>query len=133
MSIYGLNLNEAKKLQKWALEVSVAKKFLDSIQKFPKTIKIKPGLYVNYEIDESELEDDGLDYCTPTVATIFAINNKGEKTSIATLSAYNWETYWLDANECEYHEAKDWWEDILKEYEKIMSNGGEEKDGRNKL
>lgn len=120
MSRYGLNLNEAKKLQKWALVVSGAKKFLDSIPKFPKTVKIKPGLYVNYEIDESELEDDGLDYCTPEVASVWAVDKNGKEIQLGVLRAYNWETFWLEGGyDREYHEAQDWWEEILKEYEKI--------------
>ena len=41
MSKYGLTLSEARNLQKWALEVSGAKKFLDTIPKIPKTKKNK--------------------------------------------------------------------------------------------
>jgi len=121
MSRYGLSLSDAKRLQKWALVASGAKKFLDSIPKFPKTIKIKPGLYVDYEIDESELEDDGLDYCTPEVASVWAVDKNGEETELGALRAYNWETFWLEVGyDCEVDTAEDWWEKINEEYKRLL-------------
>ena len=120
MSRYGLSLNEAKKLQKWALEVSGAKKFLDKIPGF-KYGRKKHGLYVDYEIDESELEDDGLDYCTPEVASVWIVNKNGEETKLGTLRAYNWETYWLETPEYdEVDKAENWWEIINEEYKKML-------------
>jgi hypothetical protein len=122
MSRYELSLNGAKKLQKWALEVSEAKKFLDTIPKF-KSGKKKPGLYVDYEIDESELEDDGLDYSTPEVARVLAVDKKGKETLIGTISAYNWESYWLDiGGEMQVDTAKNWWELINEEYKKMLND-----------
>ncbi len=130
MSRYEISLNYAKKLQKWALEVSGTKKYLDTIPKF-KYGKKKPGLYVDYEIDESELEDDGIDYCTPEVASVWVVNKKGEETKIGILRAYNWETYWLEINDdTEVDKAENWWELINEEYKKMLNH--EDKNGHNK-
>jgi len=116
---YGLNLSEAKNLQKFTIEMSGTKKFLDKLPKL-KAEKNKPGLYVSYEIDEEELKDDGLDYCTPEVASVFAVDNNGEETWIGTVRAYNWETYWLEVeDDCEVDKAENWWEIILQEYKKL--------------
>ena len=121
---YGLNMREAKILQKFTIEMSGTKKYLDKLLEL-KEGKSKPGLYVSYEIDESELEDDGLDYCTPVIARVFSVNEKGEKTEIATLSAYNGETYWLEINEdTQVDTAENWWELILEEYDKLKQNDG---------
>lgn len=92
MSRYGLNSSEAEDLQKWALEVSGTKKFLDKIPKFPNTKKIKPGLYVDYNIDELELEDDGIDYCTHEVASVWMVDKNGEEIKLGGVRAYNWKT-----------------------------------------
>jgi len=121
MGRYGLTLSDARNLQRWALEVSGAKKFLDTIPKIPKTKKIKPGLYVSYEIDENEL-DDGIDYAAPCIASIIAIDNDGNQVYIGLIRAYNWESYWLEVGEDEQVDtAENWWGLILKEYEGIKS------------
>lgn len=119
---YGLNMSEARNLQKWALEVSGAKRFLDTLSKLPKTKRIKLGLYVSYEIDVFDLEDDGLDYCTPTIASVLIVDQKEEMNEIGHIMTYNWETYWLYFEEdCEVDTAENWFGLIKKEYEKIMS------------
>lgn len=130
-------MSEARNLQKWALEVSGAKRFLDPLLKLPKTKKIKPGLYVSYEIDVSDLKDDGLDYCTPTIASVLIVDQKEEMKEIGYIMAYNWETYWLYFEEdCEVDTAENWFDLIKKEYEKIMSgktdfySKGENKNGK---
>ena len=82
-------MSEAKNLQKWALELSGAGKYLKTLP----VKKKKDSLYVNYDIDENELEDDGLDYCTPEVASVWAVDLNGEETKLAGVRAYNWETY----------------------------------------
>ncbi len=124
MSRYGLNMQDAKRLQKWALEISRANKFLKDLPKLPKTKKIKPGFYVDYSIEESELEDDGLDYCTPEIASILAVDSNGEVTKLGGIRAYNWETFWLEMGEdCEVDKAENWWALIKEEYEKLNTGG----------
>jgi hypothetical protein len=117
---YGLNMSEARNLQKWALEISGAKKFLDTIPKIPKTKKIKPGLYVDYYIDDEELEDDGIDYCTPEIAAVWSVDEKGEEIKLGGIRAYNWETYWLEFGyDTEVDKAENWWELIKEEYREL--------------
>ncbi len=112
-------MSEARNLQKWALNVSGAKEFLDILPKLPKNKKIKPGLYVSYEIDLSDLEDDGLDYCTPTIASVLIVDSKEKMTEIGYIMAYNWETHWLYfEGDCEVDTVENWWELIQKEYGK---------------
>lgn len=119
--IYWLTMREAKNLQRWALEISGAKKLLETLPKLPKIKKIKPGLYVSYEIDVSELEDDGPDYCTPTIASVLVVDTKSKITEIGYIMAYNWETYWLYLeDDCEVDTAKNWFELIKREYEKTI-------------
>ena len=121
MSRYGLKLSEGRNLQKWVLEVSGAKKFLDTIPKIPKTKKIKPGLYVDYYIDKSELEDDGIDYCTPQIAAVLYVDKKGEETQLGVIRAYNWETYWLEFGyNTEVDKSENWWDLIKEEYNKLL-------------
>lgn len=116
---FKISKSDAKRLQKWALEISGAKKFLDSIPTLPKTIKIKPGLYVSYDLDESEF-DDYLDWPTPAVATVLAVDKKGNEAWLGILRAYNWETYWLETPEDEQVDTtENWWKIILNDYEKI--------------
>ena len=119
MTRYGLSLSEAKKLQRWALKISGAKEILDKIPKY-KYRNNKKGLCVDYEIDEFELTDDGFDYCTPEVASILAIDEKGEEIKLGCIRAYNWETYWLEINpDREVDTAENWWKLIQKEYENL--------------
>lgn len=123
MSRYRISLQNAKRLQKWALNVSGAGKFLQDLPKLPKTKKIKSGLYVNYDIDKNEF-DDALDWPDVGIATIYGvINNKLE--FLGEIRAYNWETYWLSTNEDEQVDtAENWWEIINEEYQKLIKANG---------
>jgi|SRR3989338_3020939 len=126
MTRFKITMSDAKNMQKWALEVSEAKKFLDSLPKLPKTKKINFGLYVSYEIDENEIEDDLIDYCTPEVASIWAVDSKGEKTHLGGIRVYHWETYWLEfGDDCEVDTAENWFDLIQKEYKKMLKSTGE--------
>ena len=118
MSRYRISLQNAKRLQRWAIKSSGADKFIKSLPKLPKTKKIKPGLYVSYEIDESEL-DDGLDWPAPAIAVIYAVINN-EVNFLGEIRAYNWEAFWLSTNEDEEVDtAENWFELIKEEYEKL--------------
>lgn len=120
MSRYKISMKSARNLQRWAIEISGAKKFLKTLPKIPKTKKKKDGLYVNYEIDKDEL-DDGLDWPAPAVATIYAIINNSEPEFLGEIRAYNWETYWLSTSEYdEVDTAENWWGVINKEYQKSL-------------
>lgn len=120
---YGLNINDAKNLQKFTIEMSGTKKFLDKLPEL-KEGKNKPGLYISYEINEEELEDDGIDYCTPEIASVFAVDENGEEIRIGGVRGYNWETYWLEtAEDEEVDTAENWWEIVLEEYNKIIKKG----------
>ena len=124
MSRYKISMQNAKRLQKWALEISGANKFLKDLPKLPKTKKIKPGLYVSYEIDENDL-DDGLDWPTPNAATIYAVIKNNEPEFLGEIRAYNFETYWLSTNgDEEVDTAENWWELINKEYQKLLESNG---------
>ena len=46
---FRISKGRAIDLQEWALKESGAKKFLDSLPQFPKTGKVKLGLYADYE------------------------------------------------------------------------------------
>jgi len=120
MSRYRISLQSARSLQRWAIKISGAQDFLHTLQKLPKTKKIKPGLYVSYEIND-EL-DGGLDWPDVGIATIYAvINNKLE--FLGEIRAYNWETYWLSTNEDEQVDtAKNWWELINEEYQRLIKS-----------
>ena len=65
---------------------SGTKKFLDSLPELPRKGKIKPGLYVNCEIDESEL-DGGIDWPDVGVAVVYAMLQDGKKNG--EVRAYN--------------------------------------------
>ncbi|KCZ70717.1 hypothetical protein ANME2D_02741 [Candidatus Methanoperedens nitroreducens] len=60
MSRWRISRGQAIDLQDWALEESGTKELLSKLPELPKKGKIKPGLYVSYEIDPSEL-DGGID------------------------------------------------------------------------
>ncbi len=116
-----MSLQNAKRLQKWALEVSGAGKFLKDLPKLPNTKKIKQGLYVNYEINEDDL-DDGLDWPAPAVASIYAVVNN-EPEFLGEIMAYNFETYWLSTCESdEVDTAENWWGLINEEYQKLIKS-----------
>ena len=120
MGRYGLDAKEAKKLQEWALNASGAVKYLKAIPDLPNTKKIKPGIYVDYSIDKSELEDDGIDYCTPEIAAVYAANKNGKIAHLGGIRAYNWETYWLEIeDDGEVDTAENWRELIQEQYERL--------------
>lgn len=110
-------------LQEWALKESRAKEFLDVLPEFPQKGKIKQGLYVSYEIDENDL-DDGLDWPTPATATIYAVlEEDSEEIYLGEIRAYNFETFWLSTREDEeVDNAKNWFELIKEDYEKLVKS-----------
>jgi len=120
MSRYQISMQNAKRLQKWALKISGAYKFLENIPKLPKTKKIKPGLYVSYEIND-EL-DGGIDWPDISIATIYAVLNNNQE-FLGEIGAYNFETYWLSTLEDEQIDtAENWWELINEEYKKLLKS-----------
>lgn len=123
MSRYMMSLQNARRLQKWTLEVSGANKFIKELPKLPKTRKINNGMYVSYDIDEDDL-DDGIDWPTPVIATIYAvINNQLEE--LGGIMAYNFETYWLSTSKYEaVDNAKNWWEIINEDYKNLLKDEG---------
>src|SRR3989344_3352801 len=121
MSRYGISMQTARRLQKWTLEVSGASKFLKDLPKLPSTKKIKPGLYVSYEIDKNDL-DDGIDWPTPAAATIYAVINN-EPEFIGEIRAYQFETYWLFNNENDLVDtAENWWALINEKYQELIKS-----------
>ena len=126
MSRYKTTIYDAISMRRWVLKVSGVKNLLDGLPKLPKKKKISPGLYVCYEIDKSEIGDDLIDYCTPEVVSIWAVDSKGEKTQLAGIRAYHWETYWLEfGDDCEVDTAENWFDLIKREYEKMLKSNGE--------
>ena len=122
MSRYRISIQSARSLQRWAIKISGAQDFLHTLPKLPKTKKIKPGLYVSYEIND-EL-DGGLDWPDVGIATIYAVINN-ELEFLGEIRAYNWETYWLSTLEDEQVDtAKNWWELINEEYQRLIKSKG---------
>lgn len=122
MSRWQISKGQAIDLQEWALEESGTEKFLDSLLELPKKGKIKPGLYVSYEIDESEL-DGGIDWPDVGVAMVYAILQDGRKEYLGEVRAYNWEVIWLSTNEYdEVDDAGEWWKSIKEDYEKLKKS-----------
>lgn len=121
MGRYGLSMRRAEELQKWALETSGAEKYLKTLTVLSDEEEIKPGLYVDYSLDVAELEDDGMDYCTPQIASIWAVCPNKERIQLGYIMAYNWETYWLEiGDDCEVDTTENWWEIINDEYKKLL-------------
>ena len=122
MRRYKITKGEAVDLQEWTLIQSGTKQFLDSLRILPKKGKVKHGLYVDFVIDENEL-DGGVDWPDVSVASVYAIvNGNNEKIFLGEVRAYNWETYWLSTIKFdEVYSAKEWQEIILKDYEKIKA------------
>ena len=122
MSRWQISKGQAVDLQKWALEESGTEIFLDSLLELPKKGKIKPGLYVSYEIDESEL-DGGIDWPDVGVAMVYAILQDGKSEYLGEVRAYNWEAIWLSTNEYdEVDGAGEWWRFIKEDYEKLKKS-----------
>ena len=115
-------------MRKWVLKLTGADKLLHTLPILPKKKKIAPGLYVSYEIDKSELGDDIIDYCTPEVVSIWAVDSKREYTYLGGIRVYHWETYWLEfGDDCEVDTVENWFDLIKKEYEKMLKSNGEKK------
>ncbi|MBI4162205.1 MAG: hypothetical protein HY513_00855 [Candidatus Aenigmarchaeota archaeon] len=109
MSRWKISKGQAISLQEWALEESKTKEFLDTLTELPKEGKIKPGLYVSYEIDASEF-DGGIDWPDIGVATVYAVHKNGRKECLGEVRAYNWEAIWLSTNKYdEVDDAIEWW------------------------
>jgi len=127
MSRYKISKRKAIDLQEWTLEVSGADRFLKTLPELPKIRKIKPGLYVSYEINEDDL-DDGIDWPTPVVATVYAVlEDNEEEIYLGEIRAYNFETFWLSTREDEEVDtAKNWFELIKEDYKKLIKS---EKEG----
>ena len=122
MSRWRISKGQAVDLQEWALEESGTKKFLDYLPELPKKEKIKPGLYGNYEIDESEL-DGGIDWPDIGVATVYTILQDGKREYLGEVRAYNFEAIWLSTNEYdELDDAGVWWRCIKEDYEKLKKS-----------
>ncbi len=129
MSRYKTTIYDAISMRRWVLKLTGAREFLDTLPVLPKKKKIAPGLYVSYEIDKSEIGDDLIDYCTPEVISIWAVDLKGERTHLGGIRVYHWETYWLELREdCEVDTIGNWFDLIQKEYKKIQVRDGT-KDG----
>lgn len=120
MSRWKISKGQAISLQEWALEESRAKEFLDPLPELPKEGKIKPGLYVDYGIDEMEF-DGGLDWPDIGVVAVCAVLKNGQKKHLGEIRAYNWEAIWLSTNKCdEVDDAEEWWRCIKEDYEKLI-------------
>jgi len=125
MSRYKTTIYDAISMRRWVLKLTGASKYLDTLPELPKKKKISSGLYVSYEIDKSEIGDDLIDYCTPEVISIWAVDSKGEVVHLGGIRVYHWETYWLELGEnCEVDTFENWWELILKKYEKFKEATG---------
>jgi|SRR3989344_3531631 len=122
MSRYKISMQRAKNLQRWALKISGADKFLKDLPKLPNEKKIKSGLYVSYALDENEL-DDGLDWPAPVVANVYAVVNNSEPISLGEIRAYNWETFWLSTNIDEQVDTAENWRVLInKDYKELLKS-----------
>jgi len=119
MSRWQIDMAQAKRLQKWALEKSGTKKILNKLPKLSPKDNIKPGLYVSYEIDDSEL-DGGIDWPDIGAATVIAVLKNGQQEYVGEVRAYEFEAIWLSTNEYdEVDDAEEWWRYIKEDYEKF--------------
>ena len=115
MRNYKISKGEAIDLQKWALNISGAKKLLDSISEISN--ETKDGLCVDYTINESEL-DGGMDWPDIGVVSIYGIIRK-KKIFLGEIRAYNQETFWLSTREYdEVDNIQNWFELINEDYKK---------------
>lgn len=117
MHRYKITKGEAIDLQEWALAESGVKEFLQSLPKLPIKGKMMPGLYVDYEIDEADL-DGGIDWPDVGVASVYAVlSDNRENVHLWEVRAYNYETFWLSTSVYdEVDTAQSWKEAILKGY-----------------
>lgn len=118
-----MSKGKAIDLQEWALVQSGAKEFLDTLPKFPKNGKYKAGIYVDYEIDEGEL-DDGFDWPDIGAAIVYAVlEDNGEEIYLGEIRAYNFETFWLSTREDDQVDtAENWFELIREDYKKLVKS-----------
>jgi len=122
MSRWKFSRGQAIDLQDWAIEESGAKEYLRTLPELPKIGNIKPGLYVSYEIDLTEL-DGGMDWPDIGIAYIYAILKNEKKEYIGEIRAYNFETLWLDTiDEEDIQSPKEWWENINEIYKRLQIN-----------
>ena len=123
MTRWRISKGQAVDLQEWALEESGVREFLRSLPELPKSGRIKPGIYVSYEIDEMEL-DGGIDWPDVGVATVFAVLKNGRKKCLGEVRAYNWEAIWLSTREYdEVGDAEEWWKYVKEDHEKLRKSG----------
>ncbi len=126
MSRWRISKGQAVNLQTWALEECGTKEFLDILPELPKKGKIKPGLYVSYEIDESEL-DGGIDWPDVGVAAVFAVFKNSRKEFIGEVRAYNWEAIWLSIIDFdEVDDPPEWWRGVKDAHERLKKTSGKE-------
>lgn len=117
MSRWRISKGQAIDLQEWALEESGTKELLKNLPELSKMGVIRPGLYVSYEIDESEL-DGGIDWSDVGITTVIAVLKVGCKEFIGEVRAYNWEAIWLSTIDFdEIGDPKEWWRCIKDSYE----------------
>jgi hypothetical protein len=122
MSRWKFTRGQAIDLQDWAIEESGAKEYLKTLPELPKSGTIKPGLYVSYEIDLTEL-DGGIDWPDIGIAYIYAILKNGKKEYIGEIRAYNFETLWLDTIDDEdIQSPNEWWENLNEIYKRLQLN-----------
>lgn len=130
MSRYKITMSDAEDLQEWALKESGTGKYLKNLPELPQTKKIKPGLYVSYDIIDSL--EDAIDWPDIGVAIVYAILKDGTKEFIGEIRAYDWRAYWLSTiEEDEIESAKKWFELINEDYKKLIEssvNKAERKD-----
>ena len=119
-----ISRGQAIDLQEWALKESGTEILLNSLPELPKSGKIKPGLYVSFEIDQSEL-DGGIDWPDVGVATVFAVLKNGHKEFMGEVRAYNWEAIWLSTIDFdEVDDSQEWWRYIKNAYDKFKKKEG---------
>lgn len=119
-----ISRGQAIDIQEWALKESGTEILLNSLPELPKRGKIKPGLYVSFEIDQSEL-DGGIDWPDVGVATVFAVLKNGHKEFMGEVRAYNWEVVWLSTIDFdEVDDSQEWWSCIKDAYEQFKKKEG---------
>ena len=80
---------------------------------------MKPGLYVSYEIDLSEL-DGYTDWPDVGIVNIYGICDDGKKEYIGEIRAYNYRKIWLSTIDYdELGDIEDWWENINEIYSRL--------------
>ena len=124
MSRWRITRGQAIDLQDWALEESGTKDLLESLPELPKEGTTTPGLYVSFEIDETEL-DGRMDWPDIGAATVYAVLKDGRKEYVGEVRAYNWEAIWLSTEDFdEIDEPQEWWESIQEIYERLKTQSG---------